>query len=95
MVLFIFIAVTIIGFTKHGFKYSTIFPHVVPVVLLPLITLLKISYLSDQKSFSEIICKYDRHTMLKVFGSFNKLSISGWLPLSFSVALIGLEILAF
>ena len=38
MALFIFIAVTIIGFIKHGFKYLSIFiPSGVPVVLLPLI----------------------------------------------------------
>ena len=34
MALFIFIAVTIIGFIKHGFKYLTIFvPSGVPAVL--------------------------------------------------------------
>ena len=41
MALFIFIAVTIIGFAKHGFKYLSIFvPSGVPVVLLPLITII-------------------------------------------------------
>ena len=39
LALFIFIAVTIIGFMKHGFKYLSIFvPSGVPKVLLPLIT---------------------------------------------------------
>ena len=48
MALFIFIAVTIIGFAKHGFKYLSIFvPSGVPAVLLPLITIIEIiSYLS-------------------------------------------------
>ena len=48
MALFIFIAVTIIGFIKHGVKYLSIFvPSGVPAVLLPLITIIEIiSYLS-------------------------------------------------
>ena len=47
MALFIFIAVTVIGFIKHGFKYLSIFvPSGVPAVLLPLITIIEIiSYL--------------------------------------------------
>ena len=46
MALFIFIAVTIIGFIKHGFKYLSIFIPSVPAVLLPLITVIEIiSYL--------------------------------------------------
>ena len=54
MALFIFIAVTIIGFIKHGFKYLSIFvPSGVPVVLLPLITIIEIiSYLSRPVSLS-------------------------------------------
>ena len=48
MALFIFIAVTVIGFIKHGFKYLSIFvPSGVPAILLPLITIIEIiSYLS-------------------------------------------------
>ena len=54
MALFIFIAVTIIGFIKHGFKYLSIFvPSGVPSVLLPLITIIEIiSYLSRPVSLS-------------------------------------------
>ena len=54
MALFIFIAVTIIGFLKHGFKYLSIFvPSGVPAVLLPLITVIEIiSYLSRPVSLS-------------------------------------------
>ena len=54
MALFIFIAVTIIGFLKHGFKYLKIFvPSGVPAVLLPLITVIEIiSYLSRPVSLS-------------------------------------------
>ena len=47
LAIFIFIAVTIIGFIKHGFGYLKLFvPSGVPVLLLPLITVIEIiSYL--------------------------------------------------
>ena len=99
MALFIFIAVTIIGFIKHGFKYLSIFvPSGVPAVLLPLITIIEIiSYLSRPVSLSVRLFAnmMAGHTMLKVFGGFvvSLGLIGGWLPLSFSVALTGLEIL--
>ena len=99
MALFIFIAVTIIGFIKHGFKYLSIFvPNGVPAVLLPLITIIEIiSYLSRPVSLSVRLFAnmMAGHTMLKVFGGFvvSLGILGGWLPLSFSVALTGLEIL--
>ncbi len=99
MALFIFVAVTIIGFIKHGFKYLSIFvPSGVPVVLLPLITVIEIiSYLSRPVSLSVRLFAnmMAGHTMLKVFGGFvvSLGVLGGWLPLSFSVALTGLEIL--
>ena len=99
MALFIFIAVTVIGFLKHGFKYLSLFvPKGVPVVLLPLITVIEIiSYLSRPVSLSVRLFAnmMAGHTMLKVFGSFviSLGLLGGWLPLSFSVALTGLEIL--
>ncbi len=99
MALFIFIAVTIIGFMKHGFKYLSIFvPSGVPAVLLPLITIIEIiSYLSRPVSLSVRLFAnmMAGHTMLKVFGGFvvSLGILGGWLPLSFSVALTGLEIL--
>ena len=99
MALFIFIAVTIIGFIKHGFKYLSIFvPSGVPSVLLPLITIIEIiSYLSRPVSLSVRLFAnmMAGHTMLKVFGGFvvSLGILGGWLPLSFSVALTGLEIL--
>ena len=99
MALFIFIAVTIIGFIKHGFKYLSIFvPSGVPAVLLPLITIIEIiSYLSRPVSLSVRLFAnmMAGHTMLKVFGGFviSLGLLGGWLPLSFSVALTGLEIL--
>ena len=99
MALFIFFAVTVIGFLNHGFKYLSIFvPSGVPVVLLPLITVIEIiSYLSRPVSLSVRLFAnmMAGHTMLKVFGGFviSLGLLGGWLPLSFSVALTGLEIL--
>ena len=99
LALFIFIAVTIIGFAKHGFKYLSIFvPSGVPSILLPLITIIEIiSYLSRPVSLSVRLFAnmMAGHTMLKVFGGFviSLGILGGWLPLSFSVALTGLEIL--
>ena len=99
LALFIFIAVTIIGFIKHGFKYLSIFvPSGVPTILLPLITIIEIiSYLSRPVSLSVRLFAnmMAGHTMLKVFGGFvvSLGILGGWLPLSFSVALTGLEIL--
>ncbi len=99
MALFIFFAVTVIGFLKHGFKYLSIFvPKGVPVVLLPLITIIEIiSYLSRPVSLSVRLFAnmMAGHTMLKVFGGFviSLGIVGGWLPLTFSVALTGLEIL--
>ncbi len=99
LALFIFISVTVLGFVKHGFKYLKIFvPSGVPVVLLPLIVVIEIiSYLSRPVSLSVRLFAnmMAGHTMLKVFGGFviSLGLIGGWLPLSFSVALTGLEIL--
>ena len=96
---FIFIGVTIIGFIKHGLGYLKLFvPSGVPMVLLPLIVIIEIiSYLSRPISLSVRLFAnmMAGHTMMKVFGSFvvSLGIVGGWLPLSFSVALTGLEIL--
>ena len=95
----IFIGVTIIGFIKHGLGYLKLFvPSGVPLVLLPFIVIIEIiSYLSRPLSLSVRLFAnmMAGHTMLKVFGGFviSLGVIGGWLPLSFSVALTGLEIL--
>ncbi len=97
--MFIFIGVTILGFVIHGFKYLKIFvPSGVPIVLLPIIMIIEIiSYLSRPVSLSVRLFAnmMAGHTMLKVFGGFviSLGLIAGWLPLTFSVALTGLEIL--
>ena len=96
---FIFIGVTIIGFSKHGFGYLKLFvPSGVPAILLPLIVVIEIiSYLSRPVSLSVRLFAnmMAGHTMMKVFGGFviSLGIVGGWLPLSFSVALTGLEIL--
>jgi F-type H+-transporting ATPase subunit a len=95
----IFIGVTVIGFMKHGLGYLKLFvPSGVPAVLLPLIVIIEIiSYLSRPVSLSVRLFAnmMAGHTMMKVFGGFviSLGIIGGWLPLSFSVALTGLEIL--
>ena len=97
--IFIFIGVTILGFIIHGFKYLKIFvPSGVPMVLLPIISIIEIiSYLSRPISLSVRLFAnmMAGHTMLKVVGGFviSLGIIGGWLPLTFSVALTGLEIL--
>ena len=96
---FIFVGVTIIGFMKHGLGYLKLFvPSGVPAVLLPLIVVIEIiSYLSRPVSLSVRLFAnmMAGHTMMKVFGGFviSLGIVGGWLPLSFSVALTGLEIL--
>ena len=96
---FIFIGVTVICFIKHGLGYLKLFvPSGVPVVLLPLIVVIEIiSYLSRPVSLSVRLFAnmMAGHTMMKVFGGFviSLGILGGWLPLSFSVALTGLEIL--
>ena len=95
----VFIGVTVIGFVKHGIKYLELFvPKGVPAVLLPLIVIIEIiSYLSRPISLSVRLFAnmMAGHTMLKVFGGFviSLGILGGWLPLSFSIALTGLEIL--
>jgi len=95
----VFVGVTILGFIKHGFKYLQLFvPKGVPVILLPLIVVIEIiSYLSRPISLSVRLFAnmMAGHTMLKVFGGFviSLGLLGGWLPLGFSVALTGLEIL--
>jgi F-type H+-transporting ATPase subunit a len=95
----IFVGVTIIGFVNHGTGYLKLFiPSGVPLFLLPLIVIIEIiSYLSRPVSLSVRLFAnmMAGHTMLKVFGGFviSLGILGGLLPLSFTVALTGLEIL--
>jgi len=95
----VFVGVTVLGFITHGVGYLKLFvPHGVPVALLPLIVVIEvISYLSRPISLSVRLFAnmMAGHTMLKVFGGFIVMLgfLGGWLPLAFSVAFVGLEVL--
>jgi len=99
LAILVFLGVTVLGFIKHGIKYLELFvPKGVPILLLPLIVIIEIiSYLSRPVSLSVRLFAnmMAGHTMLKVFGGFviSLGLLGGWLPLGFSVALTGLEIL--
>jgi len=99
LALFIFLAVTVIGFVKHGAHFLKLFvPSGVPVVMLPLLVVIEVlSYLTRPVSLSVRLFAnmMAGHTMLKVFGSFVVALgiLGGWAPLAFMVAFTGLEIL--
>ena len=99
LAMFVWLGVTAIGIHKHGLKFFKLFvPSGVPVLLLPLITVIEvISYFTRPISLSVRLFAnmMAGHTMLAVFGSFvvGLGILGGWLPLSFMVALMGLEIL--
>jgi F-type H+-transporting ATPase subunit a len=98
LAMFVFLGVTLIGFYKHGIKFLKLFvPSGVPALLLPLISIIEvISYFTRPISLSVRLFAnmMAGHTMLAVFGSFVVgLGIFGFLPFTFMVALMGLEIL--
>jgi len=96
---FIFLAVTLIAFARHGAGFLQFFvPKGVPALLLPLLVVIElISYLTRPISLSVRLFAnmMAGHTMLKVFGSFvvGLGVLGGWAPLAFMVAFTGLEIL--
>ena len=87
------------GFINHGFKFLSLFvPAGVPWWVLPLIIPIElISFFVRPLTLSVRLFAnmMAGHTMMKVFGGFviSLGIVGGWLPLSFSVALTGLEIL--
>lgn len=101
----VWIAVTIIGFAKHGFGYLRLFvPEGVPLWLMPVIIPIElISYFIRPISHSVRLFAnmMAGHTMLKVFGGFvvglgsvgGMASLGGIAPLGFMVAFTGLEFL--
>ena len=95
----VFIGVTILGFINHGIKFFTFFyiPGV-PFYMHPLLIPIEvISYLSRPISLSVRLFAnmLAGHTLLKVFAGFvvSMPFFTGVFPLSFIVALTGLEIL--
>lgn len=94
---FVFLGVTLIGFAKHGAGFLRLFvPKGVPWIMLPLIVVIEvISYLTRPLSLSVRLFAnmLAGHTMMKVFGGFvAALGVFGVLPLLFTVALTGLEV---
>ena len=95
----VFIGVTILGFANHGIRFFTFFyiPGV-PFYMHPLLIPIEvISYLSRPISLSVRLFAnmLAGHTLLKVFAGFvvSMPFFTGVLPLTFIVALTGLEIL--
>ena len=95
----VFIGVTILGFVNHGIKFFTFFyiPGV-PFYMHPLLIPIEvISYLSRPISLSVRLFAnmLAGHTLLKVFAGFvvSMPFFTGVFPLTFIVALTGLEIL--
>ncbi len=99
LALFVWVGVTLIGIFKHGIRFFKLFvPSGVPMLLLPVISVIEvISYFTRPVSLSVRLFAnmMAGHTMLAVFGSFVVgLGIwGGWLPFTFMVLLMGLEIL--
>jgi len=94
----VWIAVTLIGFVRHGVGYLKLFiPDGVPWWLLPIIVPIELlSYLIRPVSHSVRLFAnmMAGHTMLKVFGGFvvGLGVLGGWAPLAFMIAFTGLEI---
>ena len=99
LALAIFVGVTLIALVKHGFHFFSFFvPSGAPKALIPFLVVIEvISYFVRPVSLSVRLFAnmMAGHTMMKVFGGFviSLGIVGGWLPLSFSVALTGLEIL--
>ena len=101
LAVFVFVAVTIIGFVKHRVRFFGFFlPHGVPWYVAPLLIPIEIlSYLTRPFSLSlRLFANMTAgHTMLKVFASFVViLGVFGVAPFLLVMALTGLEfIIAF
>ena len=99
MAIAVFLAVTVLGIVKHGAHFVTFFvPPGAPIALWPLLVPIEIiSYLSRPVSLSVRLFAnmLAGHTLLKVFAGFviSLGIVGGWLPLTFVVALTGLELL--
>ena len=94
----IFIGVTVLAFVKHGVGFFKFFaPEGIPILIMPLLLPIEIiSYLSRPISLSVRLFAnmMAGHTLMKVFGGFVvQMKWFGILPLTFLVALTGLEML--
>lgn len=103
LALTVIIAVTMIGFVKHGAHFLSLFvPSGMPWLLLPLMVPIEIiSYLSRPVSLSIRLFAnmMAGHTMIKVFAGFVvplgavTLGLGGLAPIAMNVALTGFELL--
>jgi F-type H+-transporting ATPase subunit a len=97
LALFVFAFVTVLAFIRHGIRFFTFFfPPGAPLLMAPLLIPIEIiSYLTRPVSLSLRLFAnmLAGHTMLAVFAGFTvALGIFGFLPLSFNVALLALEL---
>jgi len=97
MAIVIFIAVTILGFARHGTHFFAFFvPPGTPLIMYPMIPIEILSYLSRPISlavrlFANMMAG---HILLKVIAGFvAAMGVFGILPLALVVALTGLEII--
>lgn len=98
MAAFVFMAVTLIGFLRHGLGFLKLFvPKGVPILMLPLMVVIEmISYLSRPVSLSLRLFAnmMAGHIMLKVFAGFVfALGFAGIAPLLIAAALTLFELL--
>jgi F-type H+-transporting ATPase subunit a len=97
LALFVFLFVTVLALLKHGISFFTFFfPPGAPIVMAPLLVPIEIlSYLTRPVSlalrlFANMLAG---HTMLAVFAGFTvAMGLFGFLPLSFNVFLLALEL---
>src|SRR5260221_2529687 len=95
----VFVGVTLIALFKHGIHFFSFFaPKGVPIWLMPILVPIEvISYLIRPMTLSVRLFAnmLAGHIMLKVFGGFVIMLgiFFGWIPLLFTTAFIGLEIL--
>ena len=97
MALFVFAFVTVLAFILHGINFFKFFlPTGAPLLMAPLLIPIEIiSYLTRPVSLSLRLFAnmLAGHTMLAVFAGFTvAMGLFGFLPLSFNVALLALEI---
>lgn len=97
LALFVFGFVTVLAFIRHGISFfKFFFPPGAPLIMAPLLVPIEIiSYLTRPVSLSLRLFAnmLAGHTMLAVFAGFTvALGLFGFLPLSFNVALLALEL---
>lgn len=96
--IFVFVLATVVGLIRHGLRFFTFFfPTGAPIYMAPLLVPIEIiSYLTRPVSLSLRLFAnmLAGHTMLAIFGGFTvALGLFGFLPISFNVFLLGLELI--